>query len=66
MNDFDRYLEFGLRQMLDPVVASRVPARRRRRKSIGHPLLSVVKAPLDLAAEVEPVVIPVQPYSVLS
>lgn len=71
MNDFDRFLEFELRQMLDPVVTSRAPARRRRRKgSNQHPLLVVVRAPLDLAAEmvpaVEPVVIPVQPYRVLS
>lgn len=66
MNDFDRYLEFELRQMLDPVVTSVAPARRRRRKSTGHPLLVVVKAPLDLAAEVEPVVVHAQPYSVLS
>jgi hypothetical protein len=29
MNDFDRLVEFGLRRMLDPVVASTVPPRRR-------------------------------------
>jgi hypothetical protein len=60
MNDFDRFLEFELRQMLDHVVASG-PPRRRRRKNDGHPLLMVVKAPLDLAvgAAVEPVAIPV-------
>jgi hypothetical protein len=61
MNDFDRFLEFELRQMLDPVVASGPPRRRRREGTNGHPLLTVVKAPLDLAVEavVEPVAIPV-------
>ena len=61
MNDFDRFLEFELRQMLDPVVASGTPRRRRRRGANGHPLLTVVKGPLDLAvvAVVEPVAIPV-------
>lgn len=28
MDDFDRFLEMGLRGMLDPVVASRPPVRR--------------------------------------
>jgi hypothetical protein len=61
MNDFDRFLEFELRQMLDPVVASGAPRRRRRTTTHGHPLLTVVKAPLDLAVEavVEPVAVPV-------
>lgn len=58
MNDFDRFLEFELRQMLDPVVASGTPRWRSRRKTNGRPLLTVVKAPLDLAV-VEPVAIPV-------
>ena len=58
MNDFDRYLESGLRQMLDPVVASGAP-RRRRRSGSGLPLLAVVKAPVELVAEVLPVVEPV-------
>jgi hypothetical protein len=64
MNDFDRFLEFELRQMLDPVVASGRPPRRRRKADNEHALLAVVRAPLDLAVEavVEPVVIPVQPY----
>jgi hypothetical protein len=64
MNDFDRYLESGLRQMLDPVVASMAP-RRRRLTGSGLPLLAVVKAPIELVAEalpvVEPVAVPVQP-----
>jgi hypothetical protein len=61
MNDFDRFLEFELRQMLDPVVTSGTPRRRSRRQPNGRPLLTVIKAPIDLAAEavVEPVVIPV-------
>jgi hypothetical protein len=61
MNDFDRYLEFELRQMLDPVVAAGTPRRRRRASNNGRALLTVVKAPLDLAVEavVEPVPVPV-------
>jgi hypothetical protein len=61
MNDFDRFLEFELRQMLDPVVASGTPRRRRRASNNRHPLLTVVKAPLDLAVEaaIEPVPVPV-------
>lgn len=64
MNDFDRFLEFELRQMLDPVVTSGTPRRRRGTSREEHPLLAVVKAPLDLAVEVvtEPVAIPVRPY----
>jgi hypothetical protein len=65
MNDFDRYLEFELRQMLDPVVATKAP-RRWSPKSAGSPLLAAVSASIDLVVDampaVEPVVIPVQPY----
>jgi hypothetical protein len=59
MDDFDRFLEFELRQMLDPVVASGTPRRRRHKGANGHLLLTV--GPLDLAVEavVEPVAIPV-------
>jgi hypothetical protein len=64
MNDFDRFLEFGLRQMLDPVVNPPAP-RRRRPKNTGSPLLAVISAPLEKAAEVLPVVEPVQPFRVL-
>ena len=63
MNDFDRFLEFELRQMLDPVVTPPAP-RRRRRKSNRSPLLKVVSAPIELAAAVEPVVVPIQPFRV--
>jgi hypothetical protein len=68
MNDFDRYLEIGLRRMLDPVVISGAP-RRRRMTGSGLPLLAVVKAPLELVAEalpvVEPVAVPIQPIRLL-
>jgi hypothetical protein len=67
MNDFDRFLEFELRQMLDPVVTAGAPRRRRRTKS-RSPLLKVVSARIELAAEVlpvsEPVVVPIQPFRV--
>jgi len=53
MNDFERYLESGLRQMLDRVVASR-PPRRRRRTGPGLPLPAV-----------EQVGVPVQPIHLL-
>jgi hypothetical protein len=62
MNDFDRFIEFELRQMLDPVVLPEAP-RRRRRKSAGSPFLAVISAPLEIAADarsaVEPVAVPV-------
>ena len=65
MNDFDWFLEIELRQMLDPVVASGAPRRRRRKGGFGSPLLAVVAAPIELVAEalpvVEPVAVPVQP-----
>jgi hypothetical protein len=67
MNYFDRFLEFELRQMLDPVVNPEAP-RRRRRKSTRSPLLKVVSAPIELAAEVlptvKPVVVPVKRFRV--
>lgn len=68
MNDFDRFLEFELRQMLDPVVISGAP-RRRRRNRTGSPLLAVISAPLEIAADVQPAVKPVavrvQPLRIL-
>jgi hypothetical protein len=67
MNDFDRYLESGLRQMLDPVVATGAP--RRRRTGSGLQLLAAVKAPIELVVEVlpavEPIAVPVQPIHLL-
>jgi hypothetical protein len=69
MNDFDRFLEFELRQMLDPVVKPEAP-RRRRQKSNGSPFLAVIAGPLEKAADVvpavEPVVVAAQPFRVLS
>ena len=65
MNDFDRFLEFELRQMLDPVVVSGTPRRRTRKKADDRPLLTVIKAPLDLALEIAvEVPIPVQRLSI--
>jgi hypothetical protein len=69
MNDFDRYLESGLREMLDPVVASGAP-RRRRRTGSGLPLLAVIKAPIELVGDalpaVEPVAVSVRPIHLLA
>jgi hypothetical protein len=61
MNDFDRFLEFELRQMLDPVVSPKAP-RRRQPKSTGSPLLAVITGSLERAAEVLPMAeaVPVQ------
>jgi len=63
MNDFDRYLEFELRQMLAPVAVTRAP-RRGSRKSAGSPLLAVVSASIDVMVDampaVEPVIVPVR------
>jgi hypothetical protein len=67
MNYFDRFLEFELREMLDPLVNPGAP-RRRRRMSTRSPLLKVVSAPIEPAAEVLPavesVIVPVQPFRV--
>jgi hypothetical protein len=67
MNDFDRFLEFELRQMLDPVVSSGAPRRGRRRKDT--PPLVIVTSPKEPAAEtihvLESVAVPVQPALVL-
>jgi len=61
MNEFDRFLNFELRQLLDPVVASRVPRRPRPKGGSGSPLLVVMTAPIELVAEALPVVDPVVP-----
>jgi hypothetical protein len=63
MNDLDRFLEFELRQMLDPVVSARAP-RRRRPKSEGSPF-AVISGRFELAADVEPIAVPVQPFRVI-
>ena len=54
MNDFDRYLEIELAQMLDPVVARRPPTRRGRRKPSDEPVLLPLVGE-GLAAEAIPV-----------
>lgn len=68
MNDFDRYLEFELGQMLDLVVDTKAP-RRGRRTRAGSPFLAVVAASIDVVVDampaVEPVIVPVQPYRVV-
>ena len=53
MNDFDRFLELRLRQMLDPVVESQPPARKRR---VGRPQTPILAVE---TAAVEPVVVTV-------
>ena len=67
MNDFDRFLEFELRQMLDPVVSSGAPRRGKRRKDT--PTLVIVTTPKDPAVEMIPgaerVTVLVQPALVL-
>ena len=59
MNDFDRYLESELRQMLDRVVDAAAPSRRTWQKHSRLPLVAVVKAPIEKMAEVLPVIDPV-------
>jgi hypothetical protein len=48
MNDFERRLERELRQMLDPVVATRPPTPRGPFKRVRTPLLVLV-APFERA-----------------
>ncbi|HEY8953776.1 MAG TPA: hypothetical protein VIP78_14605 [Candidatus Dormibacteraeota bacterium] len=48
MDEFDRLLEFELRRMLDPVVASPAPARRRVRGR-GVSVLTTAPHPVELA-----------------
>lgn len=58
MNDFDRFLEFELRHMLDPVVAARAPRRIRRMRS-ALPFAAVIAAPIEIVAEARPAIEPV-------
>ena len=62
MNDFDRFLEFQLRRMLDPVAATPPPVRKGRHKRSREPILSVG---IELAAEAIPVVEPVVSVAVV-
>jgi hypothetical protein len=60
MNDFERILELKLRQLLDPVVAGRPPARRARQKRRQPPLLTLDGVGIELTdaiSVVEPVVV---------
>jgi hypothetical protein len=54
MNDFDRFIEFELRKMLDPLVLPEAP-RRRRPKGTGSPFLAVISGPIEIAADARPV-----------
>jgi hypothetical protein len=56
MNDFDRLLEMKLRQMLDPVVATKPPRRGGWKR--GGKLVLALQAPLDIrmVAEAIPVI----------
>ena len=49
MDDFDRFLERQLRNMLDAVVATPAPVRRSRRTGAPQPI-SAVEAPVVPAA----------------
>ena len=55
MNDFDRFLELKLREMLDPVVEVQPPARDVKGKR--QPSIALVADPI--AVPVEPVAVPV-------
>ena len=53
MNDFDRMLESGLRQLLDPVANAPAPPRRRPayvERAGGAPTVELTLAPETLAA----------------
>jgi hypothetical protein len=63
MNDFDRFLEFELAQMLDPVVTPGAP--RRRLRANGSSLLTIVPPQVDAIMAVEPMVVPAQPALLL-
>jgi hypothetical protein len=59
MNDFDRFLESELRHMLDPVVATRPPARKRREEKAPRRPILAVEVPVTPAIEAIPVLEPV-------
>ena len=56
MNEFDRYLEYRLRDMLDPIVEARPPARKVR--GVRKPAIELAGDPVSAQAS-EPVVVPV-------
>ena len=63
MDDFERHLDVELQLLLDPIVAT--PAPRRRRRAGGNPLraiaggLSSVASEVPVLAEPAPVTVPV-------
>ena len=59
MNDFDKFLELKLRQMLDPLVGSPPPARRGRLRRPQRPILATETATIELPAESIPAVEPI-------
>jgi hypothetical protein len=59
MDDFDRFLKVELRQMLDPVVATKAPGRPGRPKA-GRSLLALMAGPWQAIPPAEPVVVPVR------
>jgi hypothetical protein len=60
MNDFDKFLDLQLRNMLDPVVATPAPPRRNRRPRLRRPIRAVA-TPIELEtiSVVEPVAVTV-------
>lgn len=55
MNDFDRFLEQELRQMLDPVVTAQPPARGERHRRLPEPSLAIEPAAVEPALVTVPV-----------
>lgn len=60
MNDFDRFLEASLRDMLDLVVRVQ-PPQRHGRNGTPQPVVELVPAPETPAFEPVPVTVPVAP-----
>ncbi|GEM_PF-4564307 len=58
MNDFDQILELKLRHLLDPVVATTPPVRRRSKRA-DKPILAIVQASIEPIAEAIPALEPV-------
>jgi hypothetical protein len=66
MNDFDRYLEIELKDMLDHVAARRPPARRGRLKPAVEPIklpVAVERFAVQAIPVVEPVVVVALPIA---
>lgn len=56
MNDFDTFLESELRELLDPLTATRPPGRREHARSPKTPEVLVVH-PVGLLADAAPAVV---------